>query len=447
MNSNSQTNLTSGFNSHLTKRIITSSIDKDLHREFKLNNNKLNNNLSHLKENDVDMKTSSPLKNKKFNLNTTIDLNTRNLNSNESLNESEQSLSVSQSSSIANFHLQNDDDPRTVFNSTYTAWATTDQQVQIDAYNQHRKIVESTSSIGLNRTQDMNNNTSRDDLNKTKDIIHDSNENLNRTRDLKQPSKVLNTTQDLAEPSTNFKPIPANQLRRISSLQSTRPSSIYQKSKLLPQASLNPKPVTSLPQTKTELKKVPTNTKLVQPLTTQSVDLTKPKLTGIPKAPLAKSVTSPVKSPVNPTQLQRPNTLATQNGNSLKQNPLTSSNSSQPVNLNRLSSTSSSSSTSTSSSSSLKENLKKSPTSQIKSPTGKIGTLSSLNQNNGLSRLKPPCVTASTVNKPLTAPQPSVYTNKVVPEAPKSMLKPPTQIPTFKIPTGIPTLRNATNKK
>ena len=382
LNSNSESN----FNINLTKRIITSSIDKDLNKDFRINKIK---NLSNLKEMDSDMFTSSPLKNK---LNQTVDLNTQ--NSNESLNESEQSLSVSQSSSIANFHLNNDEDPRTVFNSTYTAWATSDQQVQIDAFNQHRRIVQSNSTILLNRTQDLNNNTSRDDLNKTKDIIHDSNENLNRTRDLKQPSKVLNTTQDITSPNSQFKSVQASQLKRISSIGSTRPSSIYQKSKLLTQ----PKPVTAIPSGKIEIKKSSASSKLSQPVMAQSVDLTKPKV--MPKlTTVSKSVVSPVKSPVG--QIQRPNTLTTQNVNAIK--PVT--NSSQAFNLNRLSSTSSSSSTSTSSSSSLKEN-KKSPTSQIKSPSSKIATLGALNQNNGLSRLKPPSVTASSIAKPSVIPQP-----------------------------------------
>ncbi|CAF0756692.1 unnamed protein product [Brachionus calyciflorus] len=425
LHSNSQTNLASGLN----RRIITSSIDKDLHKDFKISTNKINN-LSNLKENDSDLVTSSPLKNK-IKLNTTIDLNTRNANSNESLNESA-SLSVSQSSSIANFNMNNDDDPRTVFNSTYTAWATTDQQLQLEAFNQHKRIVQSNSSILLNQTQDMNNNTSRDDLNKTKDIIHDSNENLNRTRDLKQPSKVLNTTQDLSEPSSQFvKPIQTTQnLKRVSSIQTTqRPSSIYQKSKL---AMNPPKPV----QIKTEIKKAPVVGKqIAPPVNTQSLDLTKPKI--VSKIPAK----SPIKSP---SQIQRPNTLATQNGNLLKPN-----SSSQVVNLNRLSSTSSSSSTSTSSSSSLKEN-KKSPTSQIKSPTttSKIATLNSLNHNSGLSRLKPPSVAA--IPKPTVIPQPtSLANNKIQNEqiqAPKSMLKLPSQIPSFKAPTGIPMFRNTTNQ-
>lgn len=385
LGSGSQTNLNANFPSHLSKRIITSSIDKDLNKELKLNKIK---NLSNLKENDLDVKTSSPLK-KKPALNCTIDLNVR--NSNESLNESEQSLSVSQSSSISNLN----DDPRTVFNSTYTAWTPTEQQIQLEAFNQERFIAQSNGGYFLNRTQDMNNNNSKEDLNKTKDIITDSQEDLNRTRDVKPASKALNKTKDLTElTGVQSKPV---QVRRISSInQNNRPSSIYTKSKLI-NSGLSAKPVIGVSQTKPEIKRPNMGTKLAQPVVSQSVDLTKPR-TGIPKVPIvSKSVASPLKSP---GQIQRPNTLST---NNLNLNRGLTSNSSQNVNLNRLSSTSTSSSASTCSSSSLKEN-KKSPNTQIKSPTNKTNTLGTMNQNVATSRLRPPTLSAS-IPKSSNVPQ------------------------------------------
>lgn len=375
LGSGSQTNLNSNFSSQLTKRIITSSIDKDLNRELKFN--KLTN-LSNLNENELDVKTSSPMR-KKPALNCTIDLNRP--NSNESLNESEQSLSVSQSSSISNLN----DDPRTVFNSTYTAWTPTEQQIQFEAYNQQRRIVQSNSGLNLNRTQDMNNNDSKDDLNKTKDIITDSQEDLNRTRDLKHVSRALNTTKILTESSgVQVKPV---QVRHISSInQNTRPSSIYSKSKLL-NSGLTAKPVISLSQAKPEIKRPNVVSKLAQPVVSQSADFARPKIAIPGKLPVvSKSVVSPVKSPV-----KRPTILST---NNLNLNKCPAINSSQNLNLNRLSSTSSSSATSTCSSSSLKEN-KKISSSQAKSPIASKATLATMNQNVTTSRLRPPTVSAS----------------------------------------------------
>ncbi|RNA41326.1 hypothetical protein BpHYR1_053244, partial [Brachionus plicatilis] len=423
LDTGSQTNLNSNFPVNLSKRIITSSIDKDLNKELKSNKIK---NLSHLNENDPDVKTSSPLK-KKPALNCTIDLNGR--NSNESLNESEQSLSVSQSSSISNLN----DDPRTVFNSTYTAWTPTDQQIQFDAFNQQRRLVQSNSGFHLNRTQDMNNNHNKDDLNKTKDIITDSQEDLNRTRDVKPAPIALNKTKELTE--SNGVQIKAVQVRRISSInQNTRPTSMYSKSKLV-NCGLSAKPAVGLPQTKAELKRPNIGSKLAQPLVSQSADLTKPK-TGIAKvATVSKSVVSPIRSPA---QIQRPNALATNNSNL---NRGLASNSSQNVNLNRLSSTSSSSSASTCSSSSLKENKKMSNTQAKSAANTKLATLGTMNQNVAPSRLKPPTVSAS-IPKSSNVPQSKMaYEN-----GPKSFIKPPSQIPTFKSSSGIPTFRNSTNQ-
>lgn len=385
LSSGSQTNLNTNFVPQLTKRIITSSIDKDLNKELKFNKLK---NLSNLNENDLDVKTSSPMR-KKTILNCTIDLNGR--NSNESLNESEQSLSVSQSSSISNLN----DDPRIVFNSTYTAWTPTEQQIQFEAYNQQKRIVQSNSGLNLNRTQDLNNNDSKDDLNKTKDIITDSQEDLNRTRDLKHVSKALNKTKDLTESNgIEVKPV---QVRRISSInQNTRPSSIYSKSKLL-NSGLTAKPVISFSQAKPEIKRPNVVSKLAQPVVSQSADFSRPKIAVTGKLPVvSKSVVSPVKSPV---QISRPTTLSTNNPNS---NKSIATNSSQNLNLNRLSSTSTSSSTSTCSSSSLKENKKISNT-HAKSPANKV-TLATMNQNVTASRLRPPTVSAS-IPKPTNVSQ------------------------------------------
>lgn len=272
--SNSHSNLpsvtsttTTTTSSTLSKRIMTSSVDKDLNKESLLDKQqKLTLKLNKLKEASInetkhDLKTSSPLKNKLFNsnLNRTIDL-ASNFASNESINESQQSFSISQSSSIANlaqFAQNNDDEdePRTVFNTTYTSWSTNENQLQIDAYNQQKQTnIAVNSTVLLNRTQDMNNNNNiKDDLNKTKDIIHDDDEsdensNLNKTQDLNEP-RVLNRTHNIDSTVSGLKQPGASQLRRVSSMQApavpanpSRPSSIYQKSKLLA-----PKPSLTVP--------------------------------------------------------------------------------------------------------------------------------------------------------------------------------------------------------
>ena len=111
--------------------------------------------------------------------------------SNESLNDNDETSSKSSSSDQdpveSNFPFQQfdndlegqflanqtadllDDEPRTVFNQTYTSWATNDEQLQRDAARQFRS-----SQISFNKantTQNIDVEDAKANLNRTMDII------------------------------------------------------------------------------------------------------------------------------------------------------------------------------------------------------------------------------------------------------------------------------------
>lgn len=157
--------------------------------------------------------------------------------SNESLNDNDETSSKSSSSNQdpgdANFRFQQldndlegqflanqtadllDDDPRTVFNQTYTSWATNDEQLMRDAAQQAKNMANGMSNVtqnfqvdtedakaNLNRTMDIINDEdlmdtdSADPVKETLNRTHEIEENLNRTREIEEN---LNRTREIID--------------------------------------------------------------------------------------------------------------------------------------------------------------------------------------------------------------------------------------------------------
>jgi len=407
----------------ISMKVMTSSIDKDLNKDTVLTSKiDFNSNATFNK----------PQMNKTIELdNNRISLAARSCSMNN-LNEN-----PSQIVHGPNFKFDDDDDaPRTVFNTTYTSWLPSDKQLEIEALNQEMLFKENNL---FNQTQDIN--MSDNELNKTKDIVV-----LNRTVSLSSVAssitndneKLLNRTRDITEEEGKKK-----SKKRLS--------------------------VLSRPQISQESVKNTTTSSSTSKLTKpkQSIVQNASNIPAKPLLPPKTTLPTQKSSPIQ-TKLQLPITNNTKN---LHTN--------HEVNSNRLSSSSNSS---TSSSSSSKEN-KKQPISTNPSNSNITSASIAKNPSNYLTtkppeykplvnKLKPP----SAIQKPTTLTQngqtkPSIITNhssitsnliasqqnqvnsmqnintnsNETGAIQKKQLKPPSQIPSFK--SAIPTFRNATNNQ
>ena len=210
---------------NLNMRMLTSSVDKDLNNEALYNGTSTSKHIQPAKNGETNVirksvqssnklsvvnlganfKTSSPFKAKI--MNTTIDINqSENAHPKDGVTDME-------IDSIRLDTTNAEDQQRVVFNTTYTSWTTSEQQLQLDALNQQ--------SLFDSRANNPPNNDLTQDLNRTKDILTDDEDECMEGIQEEQPKKgLLNLTREICATQS------AENLRALSGATSSSASSI-----------------------------------------------------------------------------------------------------------------------------------------------------------------------------------------------------------------------------